>query len=304
MEGIGMNERNKGILLVLGTAIISGVSIFLNKFALASFNPFVFTTLKNSVVALFLLSGLLLTFRYKELLSLKLKDWRNLLAIGIIGGSVPFLLFFWGLAQANAASASLLQKSLFIPASALAFIFLKEKLSKAQLAGAFVLFIGAALFAGVNFAALSVGELAIIGAVLLWSAEDVLSKNVLRSLSPQVVVFGRMFFGSLAMVAFLAATSQMPNVSAFTTSHYIWLLLTSLLLLGYNLTFYSGLKRLKVGEATAALLFGSVVTTALSLTVGVIPSAYELLGAAAVVIGLSAIALFPQKEISPQPVLA
>lgn len=294
-----MNERNKGILLVLATAIISGVSIFLNKFALASFNPFVFTTLKNSVVALFLISGLLLTLRYRELLQLKLKDWRNLVAIGIIGGAVPFLLFFWGLAQANAASASLLQKSLFIPASALAFIFLKEKLSKAQLAGAFVLFIGAALFAGVNFAALSVGELAIIGAVLLWSAEDVLSKHVLRNLNPATVVFGRMFFGSLAMVAFLAATSQLPNVSAFTPSHYLWLLLTSLLLLGYNLTFYSGLKRLKVGEATAVLLFGSVVTTVLSLTVGVIPSAYELLGAAAVVIGLSAIALFPQKEISP-----
>jgi drug/metabolite transporter (DMT)-like permease len=135
--------------------------------------------------------------------------------------------------------------------------------------------------------------------VLLWSAEDVLSKHVLRNISPATVVFGRMFFGSLAMVAFLGATSQLPNVAAFTTSHYLWLLLTSLLLLGYNLTFYSGLKRLKVGEATSILLFGSVVTTALSLTVGVIPSAYELLGAAAVVLGLSAIALFPQKEISP-----
>ena len=296
-----MNKRTTGILLILGTALISGASVFLNKFAIASFNPFVFTTLKNSVVALFLISGILLTFRHRELVSLKLKDWRNLLAIGIIGGSVPFLLFFWGLSQAGAANASLLHKSLFIPASALAFVFLKEKLSKTQLAGALLLFIGAALFAGVNFTALSAGELAVIGAVLLWSAEDVLSKHVLRALSPSTVVFGRMFFGSLAMVALLAATSQLPDLTGFTPSHYLWLLLTSVLLLGYNLTFYSGLRLVKVGEATALLLFGSVVTTALSLTVGAVPTPYELLGAGAVILGACAIALSPQKEPSQAP---
>jgi hypothetical protein len=45
---------------------------------------------------------------------------------------------------------------------------------------------------------------------------------------------------------------------------------------------------LKVGEAAAVLVFGSVVTTALSLSVGVLPSVYELLGAAAVIAGTAA----------------
>ena len=296
-----MNEREKGLLFVFATAVISGVSIFLNKYALASFNPFVFTTLKNSVVAIFVISGVLLTARYGELLRLKLKDWRNLLAIGIIGGSIPFLLFFWGLSQTSAANGSLLQKSLFIPASALAFLFLKEKLSRVQLLGAGLLFIGAALYAGVNFTALATGDIAIIAAVLLWSIEDVISRYVLRNLSPSTVGFGRMFFGSLVMVAFLAATSQLPNFAAFTPNHYLWLLATSLLLLGYNLTFYSGLSRLKVGEATAMLVFGSVVTTALAATAGKMPGMIEMAAAGAVICGVVAITFLPKKIPAPKP---
>jgi len=299
-----MNERSKGFAFVLATAAISGLSIFLNKFALASFtNPFVFTTMKNAMVALFVFSGLVLTFKHRELFSLRLADWRNLFLIGVIGGSIPFLLFFWGLAQTSAANSSLLHKSLFIPASALAFLFLKEKLSKIQLAGACLLFIGAALFSGINFTALTARDYAIIGAVLLWSAEDVLSKYVLRSISPQIVVFGRMFFGSLVMIGFLGATSQLPDLATLTANHWLWLLFTSLLLLGYNLTFYSGLQRIKVGEATAVLVLGSVVTTFLSLTVGKIPSVYELLAATAVLLGVAAIVLFPARELAAQPEL-
>jgi len=296
-----MNEREKGLLFVFATAVISGVSIFLNKYALASFNPFVFTTLKNSIVAIFIISGMVLTLQHRELLRLRLPDWRNLVIIGIVGGSIPFLLFFWGLSQTSAANGSLLQKSLFIPASALAFLFLKEKLSRLQLLGAGVLFVGAALYAGINFTALTMGDFAVIAAVLLWSAEDVISKFVLRSLSPSTVVFGRMFFGSLAMVAFLAATSQLPNPAAFTPNHYLWLLATSILLLGYNLTFYSGLAKLKVGEAAAVLVFGSVVTTALSATAGKMPGMVELAAAGLVVLGVVAVALLPEKIPAAKP---
>ncbi len=219
-----------------------------------------------------------------------------------------FLLFFWGLSQTSAANASLLQKSVFLPASALAFLVLKERLSKLQLAGTCLLFIGAALFAGFSFTTLAAGDLAIIAAVLLWSAEDVISKYALRSVSSSTVVFGRMFFGSLVMVCFLGATSQLPNPAALTANHYLWLLLTSLLLLGYQLTFYSGLARLKVGEAAAVLVFGSVVTTALSLSIGILPGVYELLGAAAVTIGVAAVAISPlyklgkQEEIAPMTI--
>lgn len=46
--------KNKGYFLVLGTAFISGFSIFINKFGVSVINPYIFTFLKNAVVALIL----------------------------------------------------------------------------------------------------------------------------------------------------------------------------------------------------------------------------------------------------------
>ncbi|MDD5317975.1 MAG: DMT family transporter [Candidatus ainarchaeum sp.] len=295
---VALDERSKGLLLVLGTAIVSGVSVYLNKHALASFSdPFAFTAMKNLAVAALVLAGILLLSKSRELSRLSRRDWGSLLAIGLVGGSVPFMLFFWGLAQTGAATASLLQKTLFIPATALAFIFLKERLSKAQLAGSLLLFAGAAAFSGVAPQALGIGECAIIGAVLLWSAEDVISKTVLRALAPETVVFGRMFFGSLAILALLAATSRAPDVASLSGMQLAWLAFTALLLLAYNLTFYSGLKRIKVGEATAVLVAGSLVTSALSLLDGAVPSPVELLALAAMLAGAVAVCMLPSAAI-------
>ena len=39
-----MNSSEKGFLLVLCTAVISGFSIWINKYGVNGFNPFVFTT--------------------------------------------------------------------------------------------------------------------------------------------------------------------------------------------------------------------------------------------------------------------
>ena len=85
---------NKGLLLVFSTAIISGLSIFTNKFGVGEFDPYLFTFLKNLLVAA-LLVGLILSLKeFKNLKKLTKKDWLILTIIGLVGGSIPFLLFF------------------------------------------------------------------------------------------------------------------------------------------------------------------------------------------------------------------
>jgi len=87
----------KGYFLVLSTAIISGFAIFINQFGVKVLDPNIFTWLKNLIVAL-LLTGLLLVLKDWQLLKkLNKKQWFLLVAIGLIGVSIPFLLFFKGL---------------------------------------------------------------------------------------------------------------------------------------------------------------------------------------------------------------
>ena len=102
----------KGFLLVLLTAIISGVSIFLNSFGVKGINPFIFTGMKNFIVGMLLLS-IILSFKYfNELKNLKRKDWQDLILIGFIGGSIPFLLFFKGLQLINGVQAAFVHKTM------------------------------------------------------------------------------------------------------------------------------------------------------------------------------------------------
>src|SRR4030043_835849 len=121
---------SKGLLLVFSTAIISGFSIFINKFGVGEFNPYLFAFLKNLLVA-FLLVGLLLGLKeFKNLKRLAKKDWLILKIIGLVGGSVPFLLFFKGLSLTTASKGSFIHKTMFLYVAILAILFLKEKISK------------------------------------------------------------------------------------------------------------------------------------------------------------------------------
>jgi len=119
---------NKGIYFALLTALISGVSVFLNKFVAAQFkDAYIFTTLKNILVAAALVGVLMIPKIFRELKNLNKKDWLLLILIGLIGGSIPFLLFFKGLTLTSAVSAAFIQKTLFIWVGILAVFFLKEK---------------------------------------------------------------------------------------------------------------------------------------------------------------------------------
>ena len=63
------SSTNQAIILALIAAVVSGAANFVNKFAVKSFSdPFVFTTLKNLLVALALF---LVLFRNRDLVNLK-----------------------------------------------------------------------------------------------------------------------------------------------------------------------------------------------------------------------------------------
>ncbi len=291
-----MLKKQKGLFLVFLTALISGVSIFLNKYSVSVINPYVFTFLKNVIVALALLSLLLLFRNFNELKNLSIKQWQNLVLIGLIGGSIPFLLFFKGLSLTSSAMGSFMHKTMFIYVGVLAVIFLKEKLSKFIFIASVLLLLGNFLLLKLKVFSFNIGDLLILIATLFWAVENTLSKHVLKELSGNVVAFGRMFFGSIFILIFLGFTDQLSLIDNINTSQILWILFTAALLLGYVVTWYNGIKNIKITVATSILLIGSPITTLINLIFpeGVI-SLIEFFGILLIVAGIGIMVLFVEK---------
>jgi len=225
-------------------------------------NPFVFTFLKSAVVAVFLFSIILLLKDFKAIKTLSKKQLGQLAVIGLIGGSIPFLLFFYALQFTTAINAGFLHKTLFLWASLFALFFLKERLDKKFIFAALLLLAGNFMF--FNISAFGLPEMLILIATIFWAAENTLSKRVLKDLSGSIVAFGRMFFGSIFILAFLAFTNQMAPIVALSIQQIQWVLISSVFLLAFVFTFYSGLKHLPVHKATAVLLLAQPITVFLS----------------------------------------
>jgi len=257
-----MNER-KGFLLVLLTAVVSGISIFANSFAVQGFNPFAFTFLKNAAVAVFLFSIIILLKELSAIRKLSGKQLLQLASIGLVGGSIPFLIFFYALKFTPAINAGFLHKTIFIWASLFAFLFIKERPSKSFAIAALLLLLGNFILFSIS--SFAVPELLVLMASLLWALELSISKNALKHLSGTVVAFGRMFFGSLFILAFLFYTGQLQDALAVSVPQFHWVLVSSCFLLAYVFTFYNGLKHLPVHKAASILLLAQPVTAFLSL---------------------------------------
>ena len=260
-----MTNRNKGLALILCTAIISGFSVFINSYSVKMVDPSTFTFLKNSIVSVAILAVILGLTRLKEITKLSLRQWANLALIGLIGGSIPFLLFFNGLAAAGAANGSFIHKSMFLYVAAAAVIFLKEKLNPKILLAAVVLLIGNLLVLKAAIFNPGPGHLLVFGATVMWAIENIISKRLLKDLNGNTVAFGRMFFGSIFLLAYLGLTNGLGPIGAMTSGQWIWTIIPSVLLFGYVLTWYNGLKHVPVNLATVILLIGSPITTVLNL---------------------------------------
>ena len=251
--------------LVWLTALISGISIFVNKFGVSMNNPFVFTFMKNAIVALFLFSLIMIFKDFSKFKSLKVKDWKNLILIGLIGGAIPFLLFFKGLSLTTSAKAGFIHKTMFIYVGILAYVFLKERFDTKAIVATLFLLVGNFLFLKMTWQPFSIGDLMIFIATLLWAVENTLSKYTLKKVDSNIVAFSRMFFGSLFILGFLIITGNMSNLFVLSTQQLLWGIVPTLFLLGYVFTWYKGLKTISVTKASVILLLGSPITTLLNI---------------------------------------
>lgn len=261
--------NNKAIrsatVLALGTALISGVSNFMGKMAVTGIkDPVLFTTLKNAIVAVLLLSALLALKKWPEIKRLTRAQWGKLFAVGIVGGSIPFALFFTGLSRTSAVNAALIHKSLFIWVLILGIPFLKERLTRVQWAGVAALFAANLAVGGFTGFAFDSGEGLVLLATLFWAVENIIAKKALADISSSVLAAARMTFGSLVLFGMVAMSGNAGMVFGLTAENWGWVMLTSALLFGYVTTWYTALKHAPATYVATLLVPATLITNSLS----------------------------------------
>lgn len=267
-------------------------------------DPYFFTFAKNFLVAIFLSTAIFLIYHFQNFKRLSLKNWFLLILVGLVGGSIPFLLFFKGLTITSAAQASFFHKTLFIWLIPISFLFLKKRINKYELIAALVMLSGSIFYFQYKPEPLNRGDLLILTATIMWAFEIALSKKLLIRLSGFTIAWGRMFFGTIFIFLFLLLRQGSLNLAfSYSLGQYIWIFLSAIILFGYVVTFYNGLKYIPAFTATAILTLGAPLTTLLSLIFidgKILP--FKVLGILTLVLGVYLVIF--QKKLWPQKTLS
>lgn len=267
-----MQRRGLGIGMAAITALISGVAVFVNGYGVRAWGEVTdtttYTTAKNLVAALILIALTVVVSRRRSDEGWRppssRRGWATLAVVAVIGGSLPFALFFEGLAQASSADAAFLHKTLVIWVAILAAVVLRERLGPWHV-GAIAALIGGQIIlaGGIGSIVAGPGEAMILAATLLWSVEVIVAKRLLPEVSALTLGVARMAGGAVVLVAIVAVRGGFATLADLTANHLGWVLLSGLVLAGYVASWYSALARAQAVDVTAVLVGGALITGSL-----------------------------------------
>jgi drug/metabolite transporter (DMT)-like permease len=224
-----------------------------------------YTTLKNTGAALILLAA-----AYVRLVrggdrpvdrNMVRRHRLGLVVIAVIGGSVPFVLFFEGLARATSPDAAFIHKTLLVWVAILAVWLLHERIGPLHIVAILVLVGGQIAFTGgIQPLEMGEGEAMILAATLLWAVETVVAKRILGGLPPLFVGVVRMAGGAAILLAYALAVGAFSRLGAVGPEHVAWIVATAVTLSAYVATWFTALSRAQAVDVTAVLVAGAVVT--------------------------------------------
>ncbi|MEX2557745.1 MAG: EamA family transporter [Actinomycetota bacterium] len=301
MNGLERIPRTRGwgLALAFVAACISGVAVFVNSEYVGKVrDATVYTTAKNMVAASVLLALLAAGRRRRSAPRHRearpgFAAWAGLLTLGVVGGSVSFVLFFEGLARADSPlRAGFIHKTLVVWVALLAVPLLRERITALH-AGAIGLLIAGqiALVDGLGSLRLHEGEAMVLAATLLWSVEFVVAKRLLADVGSSAAAAARLGIGVAILIGYVTVSSRFDDLAGMSAQEWKWVLVTGAILAGFVATWFAGLARAQAIDVTAVLVFGQIVTSALTSIVKGDPIGPNLNGLVLIGIGVVAVVM-------------
>jgi drug/metabolite transporter (DMT)-like permease len=271
-----------GIYVAAITAMVSGLSIFVNSYGVRAWSsPTVYTTAKNLVATVVLVAtGAIVGARRRRGASAAgtlssvlpsngsatsaLTGTRRALAfayVGVVGGGLAFVLFFDGLSHSPPAAAAFWRDTLVIWVAIVAVVFTRETIRWWNVVAITLLVAGEIVMSGgVGQLAMRPGELDVLASSVLWAVEVVVAKRLLVDVDVSRLAMVRMGVGATSLIAYLAATGRLGALVTLDARQLWWVVATGALLGLYVATWLTALARARALDVTSVLLASALVT--------------------------------------------
>jgi drug/metabolite transporter (DMT)-like permease len=218
--------------------------------------------------------------------------WRHFVVLAITYNAVPFTLLAWAEQHISSALAAVLNASTPLFAAVMTAFLLGERLSRLQLAGLLLGFVGVAVASGVgggDFSGSSLwGELAVIGVSACYGYGFTYAQRHLAGIPPAITAGGQLLAASVILSPVALATTAMEGIELTPTRGI------SILLLG---TFGTGVAYLinyrliaELGSTKASAVTYLVPVVAVAVGVLFLDEAFEVglvLGGALTILGIA-----------------
>jgi drug/metabolite transporter (DMT)-like permease len=290
-----------GVYVAAATAMVSGVSIFVNSYGVKSVSsPAVYTTAKNIVATATLMIIWSLGTRVRRRrgaspvtqhrsqrdivtsrapVAQRMRRYLSLAYVGVVGGGLAFVLFFNGLARSQPDASAFWRDTLLPWVALLGVIFLKERIRWWNVLAIALLVAGEiAVTGGVGHLGGQPGELDVLASSVLWALEVVVAKSLLRDMSPTTVSTVRMGVGAVTLLVFVGVSGHSSALLELNSRQLMWVGVTGALLALYVATWMTALSRARAVDVTSVLVASALVTWILQTLVGTASSTPPIIG--------------------------
>ncbi len=260
-----------GYLLAVVNALVSGVAVYINSLAVGHFNnPVLYTALKDGVTGtILLLFVLLLAGQRARFRRLTRRDWTWLILVSLVGGSVPYALFFIALKTTSPVTGALGSHLEFVIVALVAWSVLHERVTPAIWAALGVLLAATLLSLDLGLVVFNSGTILIAVASLLFALEYVIVKHLLRGrLEPTTVMTAKLTLGTAVLFGYVAATGGIGAVGRLSGQQISLVLLTGVTLLAFTASIYVAIRHARVTTVAAIGAASPLVTVGLEVGLG------------------------------------
>ena len=223
----------RDLILAISVPFLWGIGFVVTKPGMEQFPPMLINGLRWS------LTGLVLVWWFpvpKKLL-------KKLLVISFIGCTIQYSLTFSGLNLIDASSAVLFVQCEVPFGVLIAFIFLKEKISKKNFIGLMIAFVGLIILSGApNLEGKAIGVILVLSGAFTWSLGQVIAKPVSEKLNGIIITawLGILAGPQLIIASQLFEGDVLSNIIAADYKAWLIVLYLGLLMnaLGYSIWYY------------------------------------------------------------------